>query len=166
MLNVVLLVIVGYSTLPDFSLNKGNFERVSGLISEVRMETYEERRPKEYLFNNIVRERLIMTIADQNYHEYYISDIYEKHWNELLSTRNNGKKAVLYLGVGKQREDPFRIEIDDKVVYDTDIRYKRNILIIGFTLALTCYNFFGYFKSNTNAIQIINKKVESIKHYF
>ena len=135
-------------------------------MSEVRIETYEEERPKDYLFNNFIRERLIMTIADQKYHEYYISDIYKKHWDELLSTKNTGKKVTLYLGVGKQREDPFRIEIDDKIVYDTDIRFKRNLLIIGFTLALSLYNVYGYFKSHTNALQTINSGFVSIKTFF
>lgn len=147
-LNVFLLVVVGYSILPDFSLDKNNFETVSGLISSVRLEEYENKRSKDYLFKNIARERLILTIADSEYHEYYVSDIYKKYWNELLAYNNSKREITLYLGAGQQTEDPFRIEIDNALVYDTDVQYIRNILIILFVLALTLYNLYHYFEDD------------------
>ncbi|WP_347924398.1 hypothetical protein [Pontimicrobium sp. SW4] len=161
-----LLFIVGYNILPDFSLNKNDFEVVTGLVSSVKKETYEERRPKDYLFKNIIRERLIITIADRKYHEYYISDIYKDYWNELLKSNLYGKEIVLYLGEDKQEEDPFRIEVDGKVIFDIDVRFKRNLMIIGFTLLLSIYNLSRYFKVGTNSLQIIKKRFVGIRHYF
>lgn len=133
--------------MPNFSLNKDNFEKVSGIVSSVKQETYEERRSKDYLFQNIIRERIIVTMADRDYKEYYVSDIYEDYWPKLLGYDIVGKEIVLYLGVGKENEDPFRMEIDGELIYDTNIRYGRNILIILFTLSLSLFNLYNYFRS-------------------
>lgn len=178
-LNLFLLFVVGYNILPNFSLNKNDFEVVTGLISSVKKESEDFNRPKEMLFNNIVRQRLIITIADSNYHEYYVSDIYKKHWGELLSYHKSEKPITLYLGKGKQEEDPFRIEIDATVIYDTNVRFYRNALILLFTLVFTLYNLFTYFKSQRKVINTmplnptkpsfllrVKDKLDEIKHYF
>ena len=175
-LNIFLLILVGYSILPDFSLNKNNFEKVSGILSYVRLENVKESRPKRKLFNNLASQRIIITIADSHYHEYYISDIYKEHWDVLLNRNAIGKEVVLYLGKENKNEDPFRVELDHNVVYDTDVRYYRNILIILFTLALSIRNLYFYFKEETktpfetsikkadsSALQSVRNK---IKHYF
>ncbi len=156
------LFVVGYGILPNFSLDKDNFEKVSGIVSSVKQETYEERRPKDYLFQNIIRERIIVTIADRDYKEYYVSDIYEDHWPQLLGYDVVGKEVVLYLGIGKESEDPFRMEIDGEVIYDTDIRYGRNSLIILFTLALSLFNLYNCFQSKieTSAIGVSVRNIK------
>lgn len=146
-LNAFLLFIVGYHILPDFSLKKSDFEKVSGILSSAKIETKEDGRSKDYGFKNLNRKRLILNLSDRQLHEYYISDIYKKYWNTLLEPDAIGQEIVLYLGAGKQQEDPFRIELNNTTVYDTDIRYYRNILIMLFTLALTLRNLFLYFKT-------------------
>lgn len=179
LLNAFLLVLVGYSILPDFSLNKNSFNKVSGILSYSRMEVGEEYRPKRRLFNNISSERIIIRIADSQFHEYYITDIYKDHWETLLSPNAIGKGIVLYLGKENKNEDPFRIELNGELVYDTDVRYFRNILIILFTLALTLRNLFYFFKSDekidkttsllkteASFIQIVKKKFINIRDYF
>ena len=79
LLNAFLLVLVGYSILPDFSLDKNNFNKVSGILSYSRMEVGEEYRNKKRTFNNISSERIIINIADSQFHEYYITDIYKDY---------------------------------------------------------------------------------------
>ena len=168
LLNVFLLVLVGYSILPDLSLNKKEFLKVSGLVSSVKKEAYDFPRDKPLLFNNLSRERLIIILADRKYHEYYVSDIYKEYWPQLLDNGTRGSKMVLYLGNGKQREDPFRIEVNDEVIYDTNIQFYRNLLIIAFTFALSFYNLFHYFKPDQKEFGLKSKrnKWDSIKNYF
>lgn len=144
LLNAILLFIVGYHILPDFSLNDKNFKRVSGIVSSVKLETYKNRRSKEILFRNIIRERLIIRIADQNFHEYYLSNTYKRYWPELLKNQTKGKNIVLYLGTGNQIEDPFKIELNGEILYNTNIRFYRSLSFIVFTLVLTIYNILLY----------------------
>ena len=175
-LNIFLLILVGYSILPDFSLNKNDFEKVSGTLSYVRLETVKENRPKQLLFNNIASQRIIINIADRQFHEYYISDIYKEHWDVLLNSNAIGKEIVLYLGKENKKEDPFRVELDHNVVYDTNVRYYRNILIILFTLALSIRNLYFYFKDDSETAfdtsikkadsSVLQKVSKKIKHYF
>ncbi len=173
-----MLFIVGYNVLPNFSLNADDFELVSGIVSSIRRETYEEKRPKKILFHNaILRQRLIVTIADRDYHEYYISDMYKKYWPQLLDYNVTGKEIKLYLGTVNQQEDPYRLELDNKMIYGTDIRYNRSLIIIAFTLALTIYNLYHYFepdkKKHSKAVNLKNNNtgikstiIERLKHYF
>ncbi len=70
----------------------------------------------------------------------------------------------LYIGKGKQQEDSFRIELNNTTVYDTDIRYYRNILIMLFTLALTLRNLFFYFKTDTKVD--FTKNLQAADHSF
>jgi len=151
-LNAVLLFIVGYHILPDFSLQKSHFEKISGILSNVKIETVENARTKDFAFKNLIRERLIINLSDRLLHEYYISDIYKDHWKTLLNPNAIGQEIVLYIGIGQQKEDPFRIELNNKVVYDTDVRYYRNVLIIFFTLALTIRNLWFYFKTEKKVV--------------
>lgn len=167
-LNAFLIILVGYHILPDLSLNENEFYKVTGLVSSVRHENYDSARKKELLFNNLSSERIIITISDRLYHEYYVSDIYKKYWDHLLKPSIKGKEIVLYLGKGKQQEDPFRIELDGKLIYGTDIRFKRNVLIVLFTCILSCYNLFYFFKSKPKAddMSIVPSKKSRIRNFF
>ncbi|WP_452225307.1 hypothetical protein [Lacinutrix chionoecetis] len=178
-LNIILLIIVGYNILPDFSLNKNDFVKVSGILSNAQIETVNDGRDREMLFNNLVRERLIINLSDRQLHEYYVTDINKEHWETLLSPDAIGQDIVLYLGKGKQQEDPFRIELNNKTVYDTDVRYYRNLIIILFTFALTLRNLFFYFKTekevvfdtqlktvNQSFIGFLKRKAIGLRDYF
>ena len=160
-LNCVLIFIVGYHILPDFSLKKSDFNKVSGILSSVKIESNEDGRSKDYGFKNLVRERLILNLSDRQLHEYYVSDIYKEYWETLLDPNVLGQDIVLYLGVGEQQEDPFRIELNNQTVYDTNIRYYRNLLIMLFTLALTIRNLYFYFKTDNNVEFTTDLKTES-----
>jgi len=146
-LNAVLIFIVGYYILPDFSLKTSDFYKVSGVLSSAKIETKNDGRSREYGLRSVIGRRLILNLSDRELHEYYISDIYKKYWKTLLNPNAIGKELVLYLGVGKEQEDPFRIELNNKIVYDTDVSFYRNLLIMLFTLALTIRNLYFYFKS-------------------
>ncbi|WP_353780173.1 hypothetical protein [Winogradskyella sp. 3972H.M.0a.05] len=153
-LNVILLFIVGYSILPDFYLDKENFREEAGLLSYSCVEEYEFERPKKMIFNNFIRERVVIRISDRKHHEYLISDIYKDYWPELLNSRNYGKEIVLYLGKDNTNEDPFRIELGGEVLYDTNIRFERNALIIFFTFLLSIRNLNQIFTKSNKLIKI------------
>lgn len=146
-LNAALIFVVGYYILPDFSLKTSSFYKVSGVLSSAKIETKNDGRSREYGLRSVIGKRLILNLSDRELHEYYISDIYKKYWETLLNPNAIGQDLVLYLGVGKEQEDPFRIELNNKIVYDTDVRFYRNLLIMLFTLALTVRNLYFYFKS-------------------
>lgn len=165
-LNIFLLVLVGYVILPDYSLNKLNFERTSGMLTSVLVEDdhFMNKRPKRLLFNNVKQKRLVLRLADSDYHEYYISDIYESYWGHIQNPNVLGKEVVMYLASEDKRQDPFRLEIDGTVVFDTHIRFYRNTLIILFTLALTIYNLYHYFESDIGTAIARLKKNRSHYH--
>lgn len=164
LLNFFLLFIAGYHILPDFSLQKQDFEKVSGILSLAKRETLEDGRSKDNGFKNFARKRLIINISDRQLHEYYITDIYEDYWDVLLNPNAIGQDIVLYIGTGKQQDDPFRIELDNAVVYDTDVRYYRNLLILLFTFALSFRNLFYYFKSDKPVD--FTEKLQPLDHSF
>ncbi|AUC83599.1 hypothetical protein [Lacinutrix sp. Bg11-31] len=159
-LNAVLIFIVGYHILPDFSLKKSDFNKVSGILSSAKIENKDDGRSRDYGFKNAARKRLILNLSDRQLHEYYVSDIYKNHWETLLNPNAIGQDLVLYLGVGEQQEDPFRIELNNAVVYDTDVRFYRNLLIMLFTLALTIRNLFFYFKTENDVDFTTDLKAE------
>ena len=168
LINIFLIILTGYHILPNLSLDKDEFHKVSGLISSVRKEGVDSARKKVKLFNNIKRERLIITIADSQYHEYYVSDIYESYWPKLFIKGKRGREIVLYIGKEKEKEDPFRIEIEGEVIYGTDIRFKRNLLILIFTIVLTLYNLYRYFKPDQlkGDLLQLGDRFSSVKDYF
>lgn len=164
-LNAFLIFLVGYEVVPNFSLNKDNFNKVSGLIHYVEYENRDFKRDKDYFLNNLISERVVLVIADRNYHEYYISDIYKKYWAKLLHEASRGKEVVLYLSVDNQNEDPYRIEIDGEVIYDTNVRYQRNTLILIFTLILTLFNLYHYFEDEiSKSLRILKSETITFKN--
>ncbi|WP_299253146.1 hypothetical protein [uncultured Lacinutrix sp.] len=178
-LNAVLIFIVGYYILPDFSLKTSGFYKVSGVLSSAKIETKNDGRSREYGLRSVIGKRLILNLSDRELHEYYISDIYKKYWETLLNPNAIGQELVLYLGVGKEQEDPFRIELNNKIVYDTDVSFYRNLLIMLFTLALTIRNLYFYFKSeeivdfttdlkteNNSFSVFIKRKVIGLRDFF
>lgn len=143
LLNLVLIISTALFVIPDLSIDEKSFETESGTLHKAYIETYKYKPSKS--LTKVDRERLILITVDRLEKRYLIGDQYSDHWGKLLDTSSIGKTLRVYC-TSINSNKPIKVELDGEVIYDLDIQFKWEILIIIMTIGITAFNFYKYIK--------------------
>lgn len=115
-ITIILILFSLFLVIPNLSTDLSNYKKDTDILLETSIKTDTLR---EKLFRKKIYRTLILEMVSHK--KWLISnENYLKYWLEIQDSNNIGKTFTFYSKNNKtRRHNPFRLEIENKVIYDS-----------------------------------------------
>ncbi len=141
---IILILCTIFLVIPNLSTNLSDYKKETDILLKTSTKAGTTRKP---IFRKRIHRVLILEM--ESHKKWYISnEKYLKYWTEIQSPNNIGKRFTFYSQYHiTERHNPIRLEIENKVIYDSSKDKILEYLILIITICATYFSVKKYKKA-------------------
>ena len=142
-ITIILILCSIFLVIPNLSTNLSDYKKDTDIL----LKTSTKTDMKGHRFRNGIHRVLILEM--ESHKKWFVSnEKYLKFWTEIQSPNNIGKRFTFYSGNHiTERHNPIRLEIENKVIYDSSEDKLPEYFILIITICATFFSVKKYKKT-------------------